>query len=216
MFITFEGGEGTGKSTQALILAEILKKHAIDVVLTREPGGSPGAEIIRNLLVTGSVDRWSNLSEVLLMYAARADHWQNTIKPALDNGSWVLCDRFADSTVAYQGYGRGVNREFLQLLYSNVVGNIEPDITFVFDLDVYEGVKRAKTRMEGNVVVEGRFEAMDMEFHKRIRAGFLEIAKNHPKRCVVLQADAHPKVIHRRIVDILQEKGALNWKNLPA
>lgn len=216
MFITFEGGEGTGKSTQALILADILKKHEIDVILTREPGGSPGAEIIRNLLVTGSVDRWSNMSEVLLMYAARADHWQNTIKPALDKGSWVLCDRFADSTVAYQGYGRGVNREFLQLLYSYVVGDTEPDITFVFDLDVYEGIKRATTRMEGNLVVEGRFEAMDMEFHKRIRAGFLEIAKNNPKRCVLVEADAHPKVIHRQIIDILQEKKVLKWKNLPA
>lgn len=215
MFITFEGGEGTGKSTQALILADILKKYNIDVVLTREPGGSPGAEIIRNLLVTGSVDRWSNMSEVLLMYAARSDHWQNTIKPALDNGSWVLCDRFADSTVAYQGYGRGVNQEFLKLLYNHVIGDIEPDITFVFDLDVEEGIKRATARMEGNVVVEGRFEAMDLKFHKRIRSGFLEIAKNN-KRCVLIDAAAHPKVIHRQIMDELEERKALPWKNPPA
>ncbi|MCE2716012.1 MAG: dTMP kinase [Pseudomonadota bacterium] len=215
MFITFEGGEGTGKSTQALILADILKKYNIDVVLTREPGGSPGAEIIRNLLVTGSVDRWSNMSEVLLMYAARSDHWQNTIKPALDNGSWVLCDRFADSTIAYQGYGRGVNQDFLKLLYNYVIGDIEPDLTFVFDLDVEEGIKRATARMEGNVVVEGRFEAMDLSFHKRIRSGFLEIAKNN-KRCVLINADAHPKVIHRQIMDELQERKVLPWKNLPA
>lgn len=215
MFITFEGGEGTGKSTQALILAELLRKYGIEVVLTREPGGSPGAEIIRNLLVTGSVDRWSNMSEVLLMYAARSDHWQNTIKPTLDNGGWVLCDRFADSTVAYQGYGRGVDRKFLKTLYKNVVGDIEPDITFIFDLDVEEGIKRATTRMEGNTVVEGRFEAMDLDFHKRIRAGFLEIAKNN-KRCTLIDASGHPKVIHRKIINILQKKELLPWKNPPA
>ena len=216
MFITFEGGEGTGKSTQALILAEILKKQDVDVVLTREPGGSPGAEIIRNLLVTGSVDRWSTMSEVLLMYAARADHWQNTIKKALDRGAWVLCDRFADSTVAYQGYGRGVSREFLQLLYQHIVGDVEPDVTFIFDLDVNEGIKRATARMEGNVVVEGRFEAMDIEFHKRSRLGFLEIAKENSSRCVVLQVDVHPNAIHRQILEILQEKGVLPWNNLLA
>lgn len=215
MFITFEGGEGTGKSTQALILAETLKKNNIDVVLTREPGGSPGAEVIRNLLVTGSVDRWSSMSEVLLMYAARADHWQNTIKPALDHGNWVLCDRFADSTVAYQGYGRGVNCEFLKLLYKHVIGDAEPDITFIFDLDVEEGIKRAIARMEADTVVEGRFEAMDVEFHKRIRAGFLEIAKTNA-RCCVLDASEHPKVINKKIIDILQEKKVLSWNSRPA
>lgn len=216
MFITFEGGEGTGKSTQALILAETLKKQGINVVLTREPGGSPGAEIIRNLLVTGSVDRWSTMSEVLLMYAARADHWQNTIKRALDQGNWVLCDRFADSTVAYQGHGRGVDLEFLQVLYQHVVGHTEPNITFIFDLDVHEGLKRATTRMEGEAVVEGRFEAMDIEFHQRIRAGFQKIAKEHPNRCVTVQADGHPHIIHQQILHILQEKGVLPWNNPPA
>lgn len=216
MFITFEGGEGTGKSTQALILAETLRKYGIDVVLTREPGGSPGAEIIRNLLVTGSVDRWSTMSEVLLMYAARADHWQNTIKCALDKDSWVLCDRFADSTVAYQGYGRGVNRGFLQLLYQHIVGDTQPDFTFIFDLDVHEGLRRANLRMEGDTVVEGRFEAMDVEFHKRIRTGFLEIAKENPNRCIVLQADSHPQNIHQQILRILQEKGVLPWNHHPA
>lgn len=209
MFITFEGGEGTGKSTQALILAETLKKQDLKLILTREPGGSPGAEIIRNLLVTGSVDRWSVMSEVLLMYAARADHWQNTIKNYLDKGFWVLCDRFADSTIAYQGYGRGVNRDFLDVLYKHVVGDTEPDFTFVFDLDAEEGIKRATARMEGDAIAEGRFEAMDIDFHKRIRTGFLEIAKENPKRCFLLKADAHPKDIHQSIVTILKEKGVL-------
>lgn len=216
MFITFEGGEGTGKSTQALILSDHLKKIGIDVVLTREPGGSPGAEIIRNLLVTGSVDRWSTMTEVLLMYAARADHWQNTIKLALDAGKWVLCDRFADSTVAYQGYGRGVNKGFLQLLYLHIVGDIEPNFTFVFDLDVNEGLKRANSRMAGNTVIEGRFEAMDITFHERIRNGFLEIAKKNPQRCSIIEANLHPSEIHRKIVRILQERGALPWNSLPA
>jgi dTMP kinase len=215
MFVTFEGGEGTGKSTQALILSDTLKKYGIDVVLTREPGGSPGAELIRNLLVTGSVDRWSTMSEVLLMYAARADHWQNTIKPALDAGKWVLCDRFADSTVAYQGYGRGVNKGFLQLLYLHIVGDIEPDFTFVFDLDVSVGLNRANSRMAGNAVFEGRFEAMDITFHERIRAGFLEIAKKNPKRCSLVDANLHPSEVHRSILRVLQEKGALSWRNLP-
>ncbi len=215
MFVTFEGGEGTGKSTQALILADNLKKSGIDVILTREPGGSPGAEIIRNLLVTGSVDRWSTMSEVLLMYAARADHWQNTIKPALDYGKWVLCDRFADSTVAYQGYGRGVNKDFLQLLYSHIVGDTVPDFTFIFDLDVNVGLKRANSRMSGDAVVEGRFEAMDITFHERLRVGFLEIAKKNQKRCTVLDAKMHPREVHREILKILQEKGALPWSNLP-
>ena len=215
MFVTFEGGQGTGKSTQALILADTLKKTGIEVVLTREPGGSPGAELIRNLLVTGSVDRWSIMSEVLLMCAARADHWQNTIKPALDAGKWVLCDRFADSTVAYQGYGRGVNKGFLQLLYLHIVGDIEPDFTFVFDLDVSVGLNRANSRMAGNAVVEGRFEAMDIAFHERIRAGFLEIAKKNPKRCSLVDANLHPREVHRSILRVLQEKGALSWGNLP-
>ena len=210
MFITFEGGEGTGKSTQALILAEWLKKQSINAVLTREPGGSPGAEIIRNLLVTGSVDRWSVMSEVLLMYAARADHWENTIKFALQQGSWVLCDRFADSTVAYQGYGRGVNKEFLELLYQNIVGTTKTDLTFVFDLDVKEGLKRANARMEGETIVEGRFEAMDIDFHQRIRDGFLEIAKEDSSRCVVIDANSHPEEIHQRIVKILYERGVLS------
>ncbi len=215
MFVTFEGGEGTGKSTQALILADTLKKRGIEVILTREPGGSPGAEIIRNLLVTGSVDRWSTMSEVLLMYAARADHWLNTIKPALEAGTWVLCDRFADSTVAYQGYGRGVNKGFLQLLYMHIVGDIEPNLTFIFDLDVSLGIKRANARMVGDAVVEGRFEAMDIAFHERIRNGFLEIAKKNLQRCHVLDANAHPREVHKQILRVLQEQGGLPWSNLP-
>ena len=115
-FITFEGGEGTGKSTQARLLADYLIQQGHKVVLTREPGGSPGAEIIRDLLVSGAIDRWTPISEALMMYAARADHWQNLIQPELAKGTWVICDRFADSSMAYQGYGRGVDLKFLQQL----------------------------------------------------------------------------------------------------
>jgi dTMP kinase len=204
-FITFEGGEGAGKSTQARHLAEYLRQKGHKVLLTREPGGSAGAELIRNLLVTGAEDRWCPETEVLLMYAARADHWKNQILPALQQEQWVLCDRFADSTVAYQGYGRGVNLNFLEELYKHIIGDYYPDRTYVFDLSPALGLERAKQRFrqqEGAITVqESRFESLDLEFHQRVYQGFLEIMKQNPGRCVRVDATLPIDIIQT----ILQE-----------
>lgn len=183
-FITFEGGEGTGKSTQVRLLAQHLSGRGADVVQTREPGGSPSAEEIRALLVTGAADRWSPLAETLLFYAARVEHWRQVIDPALARGAHVVCDRFADSTMAYQCYAGGLDKNLVQELHRLAMGNAEPDLTLVLDLGVDEGLKRAAARRDD----ETRFERKGREFHERLRSGFLDIAKSAPKRCVVIDA----------------------------
>ena len=155
-FITFEGGEGAGKSTQVARLAAWLRASGMDLVHTREPGGSPGAEQIRNLVLNGSAERWSPMTETLLMYAARADHLERTIRPALEAGRWVLCDRFADSSRAYQGAGGGVAQSFIEQLDATVVGRDQPDLTLIFDLPVEIGLARALGRGGGSEV---RFES---------------------------------------------------------
>lgn len=185
-FITFEGGEGAGKSTQIRRLAERLRADARDVVLTREPGGSPGAESIRELLLNGAVDRWSPLTEALLMNAARRDHIERVIAPALARGAVVLCDRFADSTRAYQGAGGAVDPNVIAQLEAAVVGEMRPDLTLIFDLPVAEGLRRALSRNGG----EERFEAKGEAFHERLRAAYLAIARSEPDRCVVIDATA--------------------------
>jgi dTMP kinase len=196
-FITFEGGEGTGKSTQTHLLADYLRQQNVPVVVTREPGGSDGAELIRALLVSGDTARWNAMSEVLLLYAARVDHWEKVIKPALDAGKWVVCDRFVDSTLAYQGYGRGVSLPFLLQLHDQVLGTCWPDYTFVFDLPPEVGIQRSLDRHTS----ENRFEKMDMAFHERMRQGFLQIARQNPERCHVIQADNSVQNIHQQIID---------------
>jgi dTMP kinase len=193
--ITFEGGEGTGKSTQTALLADYLSEQGHEVLLTREPGGSDGAELIRALLVSGDINRWSPITEVLLLYAARSEHWLNVILPALNRGDWVVCDRFADSTLAYQGYGHGVDRVFINKLYTAVIGTRQPDWTFVFDLDPAVGVQRALKRHTS----ENRFEHMNMDFHNRVREGFLKIAHQHPERCHIIDANQSVYAIHKEI-----------------
>ena len=183
-FITFEGGEGTGKSTQVALLADALRDVGIDVVTTREPGGAPGAEEIRNLLVNGAVNRWTPMSEALLNNAARAEHLDKTVFPALKAGKWVISDRFADSTLAYQGYGHGVSRKALDDLSSAVLGDFKADLTIIFDLDLETGLKRAGARGEG----EDRYERMGDDFHQRLRQGFLQIAEAEPGRCALVDA----------------------------
>jgi len=187
-FVTFEGGEGAGKTTQIRHLGERLGAAGIVHVATREPGGSPGAEAIRRLLVAGGTDRWEPLTEAMLMLAARHDHWLRTIKPALDQAKWVICDRFHDSTVAYQGYGRGVPFETLEALRRTILGDRKPDLTLIFDLPVEVGLERARARIRGAAAGEDRFERMDIGFHQRLRTGFLAIAKAEPERCVVIDA----------------------------
>lgn len=186
-FITLEGGEGAGKSTHARRLADRLADRGIGVEVTREPGGSPGAEEIRRLLVEGAVDRWSPMSEALLHYAARIDHMARLVEPALESGRWVVCDRFADSTLAYQGYGHGLGLEAMLRLHQACLGDFQPDVTVILDLPVEEGLARARTGGNGGAR-EDRYERMGSDFHQRLRDGFLDIAERFPDRCVVVDA----------------------------
>ena len=189
-FITFEGGEGSGKSTQARRLARRLAAQGRQTVLTREPGGAPGAEAIRALLVTGEPDRWSPLAETLLFSAARDEHLRSTIIPALSRGAVVICDRFADSTRAYQGAAGGVDPALIDRLETAVVGRARPDLTFILDIDPKMGGLRAAGRGEGagEGESEDRFERKSVDFHNALRAAFLAIARAEPDRCVVIDA----------------------------
>lgn len=202
IFITFEGGEGAGKSTQIRRLAERLRAGARDVVLTREPGGSPGAESIRELLLNGETDRWSPLTEALLMNAARRDHIERVIAPALARGAVVLCDRFADSTRAYQGAGGALDPAVIAQLEAAVVGDIRPDLTLIFDLPVEEGLRRALSRNGG----EERFEAKGSAFHERLRAAYLNIAEAEPERCVLIDATATLDAVEAAILAAVQPR----------
>ncbi len=183
-FITLEGGEGAGKSTQAKLLADRLRAKDIAVATTREPGGSPGAEEIRKLLVKGEPGRWDALTETLLMFAERADHVTHTIQPALAGGVWVICDRFTDSTYAYQGAGRGLPAETIGRIEEAVMGGFRPDLTLVLDLPAETGLQRAHARKGA----ETRFEKFDLAFHEKLRKAFHHIAKTHADRCVVIPA----------------------------
>lgn len=196
-FITFEGGEGAGKSTQVKRLAARLAAAGVDVLTTREPGGAPGAEEIRKLLVDGAVGRWQAMTEALLHYAARREHLDATVLPALAGGRWVLCDRFADSTMAYQGYGHGLGREAILRLHALVVPDAKPDLTLILDLDVEAGLVRAKGRAGG----EDRYERMDRAFHERLRDGFREIAEREPERCAMIDAAADVDTVAARIAE---------------
>jgi dTMP kinase len=184
-FITLEGGEGAGKSTQARLLAAWLAEKNIDAVLTREPGGTPGAEDIRTLLVTGDVGRWDPLTETLLHYAARREHFARLIRPALQAGQWVLCDRFIDSTLAYQGFGQDIDRAAIVSLRDIVLGDFTPDLTLI--LDVSPETRRARTA--GRPGNEDRYERMNEAFHNRVRQGFHAIAAAEPDRCTIISAD---------------------------
>lgn len=187
-FITFEGGEGAGKSTQVRRLVTRLQGVGLQVVATREPGGSVGAEAIRNLVLTGSADRWSPVTETLLMYAARRDHIERTILPALEQGAWVVCDRFADSTRAYQGQAGGVSGNLIGLLEDHVLNGARPDLTLVFDLPVEIGLARAEQFAKQAGHGETRFESKGLDFHRNLREAFLAIAKSNPERCVLIDA----------------------------
>ena len=206
-FITFEGGEGAGKTTQIKRLSAYLVGIGQAVIETREPGGSAGAEEIRKLLVEGAPDRWDAETESLLHFAARRDHLVKTIVPALEAGNWVLCDRFADSTIAYQGYGHGVSRRALDQLYALVSQGLSPDLTFILDLAVDAGLDRANRRaIAGVAVQEDRYERMDVVFHERLRAGFREIAAGEPQRCVVLDGGRDEDAIFAKIQSIIEER----------
>jgi dTMP kinase len=209
-FISFEGGEGAGKSTQLTRLAERLAEAGLKVVRTREPGGTEGADAIRELLVTGATDRWDPVSEVLLNYAARRDHVERVIKPALARGEWVVCDRFADSTMAYQGYGYGLGTELIETVHRATLGDFHTDMTIIMDFAPAEGLARARARDPD----PSRYERFDIEFHERLRAGFLAIAKSAPERCLVLDAagpiDQVADAVWQAVMDRLGADGDLS------
>lgn len=195
LFITFEGGEGTGKSTQVARLVDHLRASGRKVIRTREPGGSPGGEAIRDLVVSGSADRWSARTELLLMFAARSDHLERTIQPALEAGQWVVCDRFADSSRAYQGLAGGAEASFVDILDRHVVGRDQPDLTLIFDLPVEVGLERALARPQGDT----RFESKGLAFHQKLRAGFMQIAAEHPERCRLIDATGTIDAVQARV-----------------
>ncbi|MCH8187479.1 MAG: dTMP kinase [Proteobacteria bacterium] len=187
-FITIEGGEGAGKSTQVARLCARLRDRGLEVVATREPGGSEAALEVRRLLVEGAVDRWDPLSELLLHSAARREHLVATVRPALEAGKWVVSDRFADSTMAYQGYGHGLGRAAVESVTGLVVGETKPDLTIILDLPVEAGLARAQARKDAKGSKEDRYERMPAGFHERLREGFLDIARREPERCVIVDA----------------------------
>lgn len=197
-FITLEGGEGAGKSTQARRLGARLEELGHKVTLTREPGGSPGAEAIRALLVTGDTNRWTPLGEALLHFAARQEHLARTIRPALDRHEWVICDRFVDSTVAYQGAAQGFDQSAIARLAELVIGDTMPSLTLILDLPVDVGLARASARAvtQGG---EDRYERMGALFHETLRRTFLEIARSEPDRCVVIDGTQNEDDVERQI-----------------
>lgn len=204
-FITFEGGEGSGKSTQVEILFRSLLKAGIDVINYREPGGTKGAEQIRDLLVKGDGGRWTPTAEALLMSAARAELVHKHILPELEKGTWVICDRFADSTIAYQGYGHGVGYEQIQKLNHFTIGTLEPNLTFIFQIAPELGLKRAALR-EGD---EDRIERFGLAFHKRVEEGYLEVLNRNPHRCVAINALLDIDIISEQIFKIIRDRFGL-------
>lgn len=202
VFITFEGGEGAGKSTQLALLEKAFQKAGLDALVTREPGGTPEAEDIRNLLVTGDTDKWDAMTETLLHLAARRNHVKKKIAPALDAGKWVISDRFQDSTQAYQGFGHELGDVTISTMYRIVLEHFTPNLTFIFDIDVEQGIKRAAER-RGN---EDRYENMDINFHHRVREGFLAIARQDKDRCVVVRAAESIEHIHHKIINTINER----------
>jgi dTMP kinase len=203
-FITLEGGEGAGKSTQVGTLAAALRARGLDVITTREPGGSAGAEEIRTLLVTGGAGRWSALTEALLHFAARRDHLERVVWPALASGCWVVSDRFVDSTIAYQGYGLGLDRAVIGQLSALALEGFRPDLTLVLDLPPEIGLSRALARG-----LADRYERMDMTFHQRLRDGFLDIARQAPERYAVVNAEASPVAVAQAVLSAVDQRLSL-------
>ncbi len=211
-FITLEGGEGAGKTTQASLLSEKLRRMGLSAVQTREPGGTPRAESIREVLLSGKAKRFGALGEAVLLYAARESHLTLVIRPALESGSWVVCDRFSDSTRAYQGAAGGLPLSVIDVLDSAVVGVTRPDLTIMFDLPPEQGLRRAAERKrpseDGAAGGAGldRFEAMNMAFHRSLRDEFLAIAKDEPQRCAIVDASRDVQHVADEVWRIVRER----------
>jgi dTMP kinase len=197
-FITFEGGEGTGKSTQARKLAAALTSENMEVVLTREPGGAPGAEEIRALLVDGAPDKWTPFTETLLHLTARHDHLERTIRPALAAGKWVICDRFLHSTRAYQGYGLNQDLGTIDSLHDIILDGLVPDFTILLDIDAEAGLQRAAGRGDESGT---RYEEMELDFHRRVRSGFTEMAAENPDKIKLIDASDDIETIAAAVRD---------------
>ena len=203
-FITFEGGEGTGKSTHAARLAERLKTFGVGVHLTREPGGSPGAEIMRYVILSGVAKPLGAEAEAMLFAAARDDHLKTVIRPALDRGVWVICDRFANSTRIYQGVAGDVDSRSIRAMERIVVGDTKPDLTFILDVPAKVGMQRA-TKRRGDSGAD-RFENEALAFHEKLRDGFLVLAASEPKRCVVIDATVPKEDVAEQIWRIVSQR----------
>lgn len=200
-FITLEGGEGAGKSTQIQVVKDYLEARGIDVIVTREPGGTSVGQEIRNLLVSGDKDKWSPLSETLLILADRAAHLERVIRPALADGKYVVCDRFFDSTRAYQGIAGGLGLEVIHNLQQPVLGTTLPDVTLLLDIDPEKGLSRAQER-GGDL----RFESKTLAYHQTLRQAFLDFAKQEPERMVVIDADRDIDAVSADIITALGER----------
>lgn len=203
-FITIEGGEGTGKSTQAQALAERLRALGIAVTLTREPGGSPGAEVIRHVLLSGAAKPLGAEAEAMLFAAAREDHIAHTIRPALDRGEWVVCDRFSDSTRVYQGVLGHVDPRLIKRLEKITVGDNRPDLTLILDAPAETGLARAHAR-RGDAEID-RFESEDVAFHDRLRDAYRQLAVSEPERCVLIDAGEAPERVTERVWSVVMRK----------
>jgi dTMP kinase len=212
LFVTFEGGEGAGKSTQIRILADRLRAAGHEVVVTREPGGSPGAEAVRHVVLSGAAEPFGPEMEAVLFAAARADHIDRTIRPALERGAIVLSDRFVDSSRVYQGVTGGVDRVFMESLERTTVEDMMPDLTLILDIDPEEGLRRASERRGGSQA--DRFEKEALSLHRRRRKAFLEIAKAEPKRCKVIDASRPTGKIAAEIASTIED--AIERKGLMA
>ena len=210
LFITFEGGEGSGKTTQINRLSQTLSQLGKKVITTREPGGTPEAERVRELIVQRDGGAWTPMAEILLLFAARIMHVEQIIRPALEEGKIVICDRFTDSTRAYQGYGHEMGLESIENLNTLTLGDFKPDLTFILDIDPEEGLKRSDRRLAAEQFQvkqrEDRYEQLDIEFHKRLRQGFLDIAEKEPKRCHVIPAMQDVEALAGQIANIVREK----------
>lgn len=209
-FISIEGVDGAGKSTQLKRIVEKFKSLDLDFIQTREPGGCPVAEEIRTLLLTGDTDKFDPKSEAMLFYTARNEHLRQTILPALSKGKIVLSDRFADSTMAFQHYGHGYDRNFIELLHKQVVGENNPNLTLIFDMDPEIALKRSLARLNESSLfpekIEDRMEKVGLEFQQRIRKGLHEIANNDPERCVIIDADAAEDEVFARVWSAISKR----------
>lgn len=200
-FITMEGIEGVGKSTNIATISEYLRERGIDYIVTREPGGTALAEKIRSLLLEVDAEPVTELSELLLMFAARSQHIETLIKPALESGKWVICDRFTDATFAYQGGGRGLDRDKISQLQTMVQDELQPDLTIILDLDPQTGMQRARKR--GSL---DRFEREEMEFFDRVRQTYLDIAEAEPERCATIDASQPLERVKSSLLQVLENR----------